>query len=398
LQIAAFGYAPYRLFWVGQLASNIGSWMQLVATGWLVLQLTDSPAALGLNAAFQAVPILLCSVIGGVFADRFDRYRLMLGAQLAQLVPDLTLASLVLTGRVQVWHIYLYSLTNATIRGLSTPARQAFVPSLVPRAALLSAIALNSILWQGAAVVGPTVAGVVLAAWGLPANFLLNVASDLVNVAALLRIPVRDAKRPAIGSPWRRLAEGLAYAGREPPVRLLLFAVAVTSLLGRSYTQLMPVFARDVLDVGPRGLGLLLTMPAVGTILVALALAVTPLQHKGRWLLATMALLSVALAGFALSRLFLVSLAELVLVGASATAATTLTNTLLQEHVSDPLRGRVMGFYMAATQGAAPLGALPSGVLAEVLGAPLAVALGAGLLFACTLVLAARTPTLRALD
>lgn len=372
--------------------------MQLVATGWLVLQLTDSPAALGLNAAFQAVPILLWSVVGGVIADRFDRYRLMLGAQLAQLVPDLTLAGLVLTGHVQVWHIYVYSLTNATIRGLSTPARQAFVPGLVPREALLSAIALNSILWQGAAVVGPTVAGLVLAAWGLSANFLLNVVSDVVNVLTLLRIPVRDAKRPVGGSPWRRLAEGLAYARREPSVRLLLFAVAATSLLGRSYTQLMPVFARDVLGVGPRGLGLLLTMPAVGTVLVALALAGAPLRHKGRWLLATMGLLSVTLAGFATSRLFPLSLALLLLVGAAATAATTLTNTLLQEQVSDPLRGRVMGFYMAATQGAAPLGALPSGMLAEGLGAPAAVALGAGLLFACALVLAVRTPTLRRLD
>ncbi|MBX5492402.1 MAG: MFS transporter [Chloroflexi bacterium] len=383
---------------MGQLASNIGSWMQLVATGWLVLQLTDSPAALGINAACQALPILLFSVVGGVFADRFNRHRLMLGAQLAQLVPDLTLALLVSTGRVQVWHIYLYSLSNATIRGLSTPARQAFVPSLVPREALLSAIALNSILWQGAAVVGPTVAGVVLAAWGLAACFWLNVASDLVNVAALLLIPGKDTPRPSVGSAWQRLAEGARYAWREPRVRLLLFAVGTTSLLGRSYTQLMPVFARDVLAVGPRGLGLLLAMPAVGTILVALGLATLHLTHKGRWLLATMTLLAVALGVFALSQVFVLSLAVLVLVGASATASTTLTNTLLQEQVTDHVRGRVMGFYMAATQGASPLGALPGGLLAELLGAPLAVLLGAGCLLACALGLTLRTPTLRHLD
>src|SRR5215212_4947804 len=199
-RLAAFRFPNYRLYWAGQLATNVGSWMQIVATGWLVLELTDSPAYLGLNGAFLAVPILVFSLVGGVVADRVDRYRLMIGAQIAKLVPDVVLAVLVGTGTVQVWQVFAYSLIGATIRGLTTPARQAFVPSLVPRPALLSAIALNSILWQGAAVLGPSVAGLILAAWGEPGNFYLNVVSDVLNLALLWAIRAPTAA-PRAGAP-----------------------------------------------------------------------------------------------------------------------------------------------------------------------------------------------------
>ena len=374
--------------------------MQLVATGWLVLGLTDSPASLGLNAAFQAVPILVFSLVGGVVADRLDRYRLMIGAQVAQLVPDLALAALVATGTVEVWHVYVYSLVGATIRGLSTPARQAFVPSLVPRSALLSAIALNSILWQGAAVLGPSVAGLILATWGTPGNFYLNAGSDLVNLVLLLLIRVPAAPlRASTRSPWQGLASGARYAWGQPSVRALLLAVAGVSLFGRSYTQLMPVFARDVLAVGPGGLGLLLTMPGLGTILAALGLATAGnLPHKGRWFLAAATALGVALLVFAFSTRFVLSLAVLLVVGAAGTASSTLSNTLLQEQVDDRRRGRVMGFYMAATQGASPLGALPGGLLAELWGGPAAVGLGALGLLALVITLGTRTDAVRRLS
>lgn len=373
--------------------------MQLVATGWLVLQLTDSPAVLGVTAALQSLPIIVCALAGGVIADRFDRYRLMILSQVGQLVPDAALMVLVAIGQVQVWHIFVYSLVSGSVRGLSTPARQAYVPALVPRALLLSAIALNSVLWQGAAVLGPSLAGLVLAAWGTAGNFYLNTASDLINLALLLLIRAPQQPRPPAHSAWRGLLEGTRYAWGEPRVRLLLLTVAAASLLGRSYTQLMPVFARDVLDVGPQGLGALLTMPAVGTIIAALLLATRPdLRHQGRWLLAQSALLAVALGVFALSTWFPLSLAALVIVGGASTAASTLANSLLQHVVVERLRGRVMGFYMAATQGAGPLGALPAGLLAEVAGAPLAVFAGGAALLALIGALVSRASALKRLD
>jgi MFS family permease len=249
-------------------------------------------------------------------------------------------------------------------------------------------------------VLGPSVAGLILAAWGTPANFYLNAASDVVSLALLLLIRVPGAPpRVSSRSPWQGLASGARYAWTQPAVRGVLLAAGGVSLFGRSYTQLMPVFARDVLAVGPTGLGLLLTMPGLGAILAALGLAsVRTLPGKGRWLLGVATGLSLTLAVFAASTVFALSLAVLVLVGAMATASTTLANTLIQEQVEERVRGRVMGFYMVATQGAAPLGALPGGVLAELWGAPLAVALGAGCLLLLVLALTLRTDAIRRLS
>src|ERR671933_841367 len=224
-RLGAFASPAYRLYWLGQLTTNAGSWLQIVASGWLVLELTDSPAALGLNAAFQAVPILALCFVGGVIADRIDRYRLMVWAQVAQVVPDALLALLIGTGQVRVEYVFAYSLITATINGLATPARQALVPRLVPAEALVSAIALNSVLWQGAAVVGPAVAGLVLATWGIAGNFYLNAASDLVSLLTLLLIRLPAVPRePVDQSAWQHLVEGTRYAWRDRRVRFVLLA------------------------------------------------------------------------------------------------------------------------------------------------------------------------------
>src|ERR671933_1093209 len=208
-RLGAFRSPAYRLYWLGQLTTNAGSWLQIVASGWLVLELTDSPAALGLNAAFQAIPILALSLVGGVIADRIDRYRLMVWSQVAQIVPDVLLAVLVGTGQVRVEYVFAYSLITATINGLATPGRQALVPRLVPSEALVSAIALNSILWQGAAVIGPAVAGLILGVWGIAGNFYLNAASDLVSLVTLLLIRLPPVPRERVDlSAWQHLTEG----------------------------------------------------------------------------------------------------------------------------------------------------------------------------------------------
>src|SRR3954447_7988781 len=379
LSFAAFHYRNYVLFWIGQLVTNVGSWMQTVATGWLIVQLTNSPATLGFNAAFMALPIVIFSLLGGVIADRIDRYRLMVLTGIAQIVPDVILAVLVATGTVQVWHVFVYSLVWGSLKGLNFPARQAFVPGLVPTDAIQSAVALNSILWQGAAVVGPLLAGLALTNSGTPSNYYINVATDVISLVTLFLIRMPPApRRQSSGSAWAGLAEGVRYAWTQPVVRALLIAVAGISFFDRSYTQLMPIFAQSVFDVGAQGLGLLLAMPAVGTIVIALFLAGGDnREHRGMEVILASAALGLALVGFAASHTLWLSLVLLVIVGAAATAATALANTLLLESVSDEMHGRVMAFYMDATQGASQLGALPMGILAQYIGAPLAVDLSA---------------------
>jgi len=400
LELGAFRYGQYRLFWIGQLVTNVGSWMQVVASGWLLVQLTNSPTALGLNGAFLAVPLVVFSLLGGVVADRVDRYRLMVGTQVAQVVPDVALAVLVATGLVQPVHIYVYSVVWGTIRGLNFPARQAIVPSLVPDEAIQSAVALNSVLWQGAAVFGPLLAGLALNQWGLASCYYLNVASDVVYLATLLLLrPPAMPPRAVTHSLWRSLAEGARYAWEQPSVRALLIVVAGISLFDRSYTQLMPIFARDVYQIGAQGLGILLAMPAIGTIAAALLLAqFGHLRHRGRWVLGTSAALGVALVAFADSDALWVALPLLVLVGAAGTAAATLVNTLLQQDVDDQMRGRVMSFYMDATQGGSYLGALPVGLIASTWGAPFAVDLAAAASLLLVAVVVLLSPALRGLE
>jgi MFS family permease len=317
LKLTAFRYPNYSLFWAGQLVTNVGSWMQVVATGWLIVQLSGSAADLGFNGAFQALPIIIFSLIGGVVADRVDRYRLMVITGIAQTVPDVILAVLVATGTVEVWHVFVYSLVWGSLKGLNFPARQAFVPGLVPHDAIQSAVALNSILWQGAAVVGPLLAGLALTYWGTSSNYYINVATDVISLITLFMIRMPPAPRRQItGSAWAGLAEGIRYAWTQPVVRALLIAVAGISFFDRSYTQLMPIFAQSVFDVGAQGLGLLLAMPAVGTIVIALFLAGGDnREHRGLEVILASAALGLALVGFAASQTLWLSLVLLVVVG-----------------------------------------------------------------------------------
>ncbi|HLH22549.1 MAG TPA: MFS transporter [Chloroflexota bacterium] len=380
-RLGAFRYPVYRWYWLGQLATNIGTWMAVVATGWLLLELTDSPAILGLNAAFQGVPIVVFALVGGVVADRFDRYRLMVGAQVVQLALDTGLAVLVATGAVTVPHVFVYSLLQAIVNGLTTPARQALVPRLVPREGLVSAVALNSSVWQGGAVVGPTLAGVVLAAFGTVWNFYINVLSDVVCLGAMLlmRLP-REPRRASAHSPWASLVQGTRYCAHQPDVRTLLLATGVVCLLGRPYTQLLPVFARDVFRVGPEGLGVMLTMPSIGAIIAVIGIGVVAPTDTARWFLRSSIAAALALGAFAASPIYGLSLVMLVFVGGTSAAATSLSNSLLLQVVEDRMRGRVMGYFMASTWGAWRLGAFPAGVVGSVWGTPLAIGLCAVLL------------------
>lgn len=376
--IAAFQHRDFTLYWVASVASNVGSWMQVVATSWLVLVLTNSAADLGINALLQGLPILVCAFLGGVVADRFNRYGMVLAGQAINIIPDTALAVLVASGHVRVEHLYAYAVINGVINGLANPARQAIVPALVPREALLSALALNGVLWQGAAVLGPALAGLALAAWGTPANFYINVVSDVIGIAVLLPIRSRPPQPEWTTSAWRNMVDGVRYAWHGRTVRLLLASVAALSLFGRSYFALLPVFARDVFAAGPQGLGIMITMPAIGTIVAGFGIA-TMKRSPGlqRWFFIAGAVTSILLLGFAFSPWLGLSLGILVFVGLAQTSAVTFCQTLIQQVVDENFRGRVMSLYMACTIAAWRLAALPFGFAAEQWGAREAVAGGA---------------------
>lgn len=383
-RLGAFRSANFRFYFTSQVITNVGSWMQLVATGWLVLQLTDSPAYLGFNAVFQALPILVFALVGGVIADRFDRFKLTVASQAVQIVPDAALAWLVMSGNIRVEHVFLYSVVSATINGLNTPARNALVPSLVPKSDLMSAMALNSVLWQGSAVVGPALAGWILAIWGPAGSFNINVASDVVSLAALfaVRLPaMRLARRASSG--WSDLREGASYAWHNEGIRVLLIAVGLLMFFGRPYLQLLPVFARDIFEVGPQGLGLMVTAPALGTIAAGFVLAFARNVPLVRTFLLSSAALGAGLVGFCITTNFPLALTLLFIVGACSSGATTLINTRLQELSDEHVRGRLMSLFMVATWGGWRIGALPLGLAAAAWSSPLAVGIcGAVLLIA----------------
>jgi len=355
--------------------------MQITATGWLVLEISNSPRSLGITVALQGLPVLVFALVGGVFADRLDRYRLVVGAQASLVVPDVLLAILVATHQVRVEHLYVYSLVTGFLSSVSNPARRSLLPHLVRRDQLLSAMALDSTLWNGAAIVGPSLAGLLIASWGLEWPFYVNVASDVLALAFLLLIRDRAPKIVQTTSAWKNVGEGLQYAWNTASVRWLLLVTAAVAFLGRSYFPLAPVFARDVFHAGAEGLGLISTVPAVGTVAGSVALAFFATSVNRNWLLFAATVTAFVLAGYALSPVLLMALPFLFVVGASGFAAQTMASTLLQQTVAESMRGRVMSLFAACTLAAWRLAALPYGLMAQQWGAPVAATSGAVLLF-----------------
>lgn len=355
--------------------------MQITATGWLVLEISDSPRSLGITVALQGLPVLVFALMGGVFADRFDRYRLVVASQVGVIVPDALLAALVATGQVRVEHLYAYSLLTGFLSSLASPARRSLLPHLVKREQLLSAMALDGTLWNGAAIVGPSLAGLLIAAWGLGSPFYVNVASDVVALVFLLLIRDRAPKIVQATSAWKNVGEGLRYAWHTTSVRWLLLVTASVAFLGRSYFPLAPVFARDVFHAGPEGLGLISTIPAVGTVAGSVALAFFASSVNRRLLLLAATSTAFFLAGYALSPVLGLALLFLFLVGISGFAAQTMASTLLQQTVAENMRGRVMSLFAACTLAAWRLSALPYGLMAQQWNAPVAATTGATLLF-----------------
>ena len=356
--------------------------MQSVAMPWLALQLTHNGLLVGLVLAAQFMPILLGGPLGGVVADRFQKRSVLIVTQALFVVPSFALFAVSATGHAQYWMVIVAAFATGTINLFDVPSRQAFVIEMVGRDDLMNAIALNSSVFNASAAVGPAIAGLVIAAVGIPACFLANALSYVAAVAALLLmrdlpgLAPRHQQQPFM----RRIVEGASYARHEPVVGMLLLVVAVFSLFAMNRLTLMPLFADQVLHVGAEGFGLLLGSMGLGSLLGALTLAFFPRlggdPRRQLW----MAIIWVgALLVFSISRVFVLSMASLSVAGYCQISFVATANNRIQTITPDHLRGRVMALYAQALIGVGPIGAVQAGALATRFGAPVAMAIGAAI-------------------
>ncbi len=393
----ALRHRNYRLFFTGQLISLVGTWMQSLAQAWLAYRLTNSAAMLGIVGFAGQVPTLLFSPAGGVVADRFARRRVLLATQSTSMLLALSLAALTLSGGVTVPWILTIAALSGIVNAFDIPTRQAFAVDMVGRDDLVNAIALNSSIFNGARVVGPAIAGLLVARIGEGWCFLANGVSYLAVLASLLAMRLPEPSPVAHPtSVWTSVRDGFVYVSRARPVRALLLLLGLVSLAGMPYAVLMPVFAREILHGGARELGLLMGFSGVGALLGAVVLATRrSVKGLGSFVAFCAGGLGLTLVVFAFSRDFRLSAFLLVPVGFFMMSEMASSNTLIQSLIPDAMRGRVMSLYAMMFMGLAPIGALLAGVLATRIGAPATVAGGGLVCFAGAVLFARHLPTLR---
>src|ERR1700677_2670227 len=373
----ALRHRNFQLFFSGQLISLIGTWMQSVAQSWLVYRLTGSAGLLGSVGFASQIPVFLFSPLGGIAADRFDRRRIVIATQVASMLLAFILAGLTLWGNIQVWHVFVLAALLGVVNAFDIPGRQSFLVDMVGREDLMNAIALNSSMFNGARVVGPAIAGILVARIGEGWCFFANAVSYVAVIVGLLLMKVTSAVRPTMASPFEHMMEGFRFVNRTGPIRALLLLLGLVSLVGMPYVVLMPIFADRILHGGAQGLGILMGSTGVGALLGALTLAFREgVKGLGRWVAWCCAGFGASLAVFAMSHRFWVSVILLLPVGYCMMLQMACSNTLIQVMVPDALRGRVMAVYSMMFMGMAPMGALLGGALAERLGAQVTVAIG----------------------
>ncbi len=369
------------------LVSNVGSWLQLVAQGWLILALTNSPAYLGLYGLLRSVPTLTITLVGGAVADRFDRRRILLVTQAFAAALALLLGVLDLAGIVRPWHILAIAFATATVMAFDNPARQAMVPRLVGNDRVASAVGLNSAAWNAAAVIGPSLAGVLVATAGTGWAFVLNGVSYLPVIWAVWTLEPARPVSSASASLFAHVHLGLRVVREDRRLLGLLTLLAVPTFLGRPYLQLMPVFARDVLHTNAAGYGALMGINGAGALTGALLVgSLSRGGQRGRLLFLVNGAFAVALIAFALSQWVTLSAVLLFLIGATQTLLMALTNTLIQLIVPDEFRGRVMALYTLIPMGFMPLGTMALGGIGELAGVPFTLAAAASLALAFTVI------------
>ena len=390
----------YRLFCLGQGVSFIGTWMTRVATSWLVYRLTGSVLLLGIVDFAGQVPAFLLAPISGVLADRWNRHRILVITQALSMLESFVLAALALTGRITIGEIILLNTFQGFVNAVDIPMRQSFVVDMVERKEDLSnAIALNSSVFNGARLIGPSIAGLLIAAAGEGMCFLIDGVSYLAAIAALLAMRLPPWRKPAHAPPiWDGVAEGLRYAFGFPPIRSMLLLLGLVSLMGMPYSVLMPVMAKNILRGGPHTLGFLMAASGLGALVGALMLAArNTVLGLGRVIVASGVTFGVGLAAFSLSRFLPLSLLLMVVTGFGMMSQMAASNTIIQTLVPDELRGRVMSLYAIAVMGMATLGSLFAGAAASRLGTPHTLAIGGVACLAGSLVFSSRLSSIQAL-
>jgi len=373
----------FRLFVIGQGISLIGTWMQTTAQAWLVIQLTDSPFALGFVTTLQFLPVMILSLYGGVLADRLPKRRTLIVTQSLLLIQAAIFGTLVATGTIQLWHVYILAMCQGLVQAIDIPVRQSFFVEMVGREELSNAIALNSMTFNGARIIGPALAGVLIAKIGIAPALILNALSFIAVITGL--IMMRESELHALPKRkrepvMRQLREGLDYAWRTPQIRVIIIALAALGTFGYNFTVTLPMIANFVLHTDASGYGLLSASFGIGALIAAIATAYIKRVTVQRMLIGGAAF-SVLLGIVSFSPIFLLSAAIMAGVGISSIIFSTSTNTLMQLTTPDELRGRVISLNVLLIGGSTPIGGFLTGFMADRLGVPFA-------LFACALVCA----------
>jgi MFS family permease len=380
--LRAFRHRNYRLFFWGQGISLIGTWMQSVAQSWLVLLLTGDPFVLGVVAAFQFLPVLVLGLFGGIIADHLPKRRTLMVTQTFAMLVSFLMFLLTVTNTVQVWHVLAIALLIGLRNSVDMPTRQAFVVEMVGREDIPNAVALNSATFNGARIIGPAIAGLLIGAVGVPLAFLIDALSFLAVLVGLWMMDERDLNLPpAIPRPdsvravLSNIREGLAYVRNTPVVLLAVSVVGLVSTFGMNFSVLIPPLARDVLHSDAAGYGFLMAAAGVGSLTASLGIA---FGGKSRVAVVVLGALLLGLAEVVtgLSGMFWVSLIAMAVVGVGTILMSATANTVIQLRVPDALRGRVMSIYLAVFAGSTPIGGLLMGTIAATAGVAEALVIG----------------------
>ena len=392
----ALRHRNFQLFFAGQLISLIGTWMDSVAESWLMYRLTGSSLMLGLVGFAGQFPVFLLGPFGGAIADRLDRRRVIIATQTTSMVLAFITAGLTISGRITVHELFILAALFGVVNAVDIPTRQAFVVDMVGKDDLMNAIALNSSMVNGARIVGPAVAGILVASIGEGWCFFANGVSYIAVITGLLLMRLAIIAKRRERSPASEIIEGFRFVAHTPPIRALLLLLGLMSLMGMPYAVLMPIFAAQILHSGARGLGLLMGATGTGALIGALTLATRRgLKGLGSWVAAASTGFGCFLVAFSFSRQFWLSVTFLVPTGFCFMVQMASSNTLIQAMVPDRLRGRVMSVYSMMFMGMAPFGALLAGSLAHHLGAPMTVALGGAVCVLGGITFATQLPALR---
>jgi MFS family permease len=393
-RLAAFRYRDFRLFWFSLFVSNVGTWMQMTATNWLLYQLTDSPLQLGLNGIFRAVPAIFLGLISGTFADRYDRKRLLLLTQVALALLTLGLAILDNSGSIQAWQIYAFTFISAAVGSFDGPARQALFPSLVPRSALPNAIALNSLLWKGAALIGPSLGGIAISLLGTSGAFYANAASFLVVVIALIMMRSSTARAEKRHDFFGEVKDGFTYMVSKPIILGIMVMEAVSSVFGLD-NAMLTIFASDVFQVGAHGFGFLQSSRGLGAVIgSSLFIGMGRQPAQGNILMIAAILYGLCFAVFGVAPSFVLAVILLAMVGATDAIWSAARGTILQLTTPERFRGRVMGVFQLSNRGLHPLGQTETGLMVPLIGARETTVVGGLLVSAVTLMIAWRIPNI----